>query len=259
MDSAKSTRGTVRALVRGLDILRHVNRVGVCTPAEIARDVGIPRPTVYRLLETLEEQGYVALSPTSNRVRVTRLAAALGDGFAVNSKICQVAGPVLTAAAGQVVWPVDLTVLENAAMVVQETTHARSPLSIDRGMTGYRLPMLRSSAGRCYLGLCPEAEREAILDQIRRLDDPYDAPFLVEPILRRMLDETVKRQLGTRLGTEFQPKTSSFAVPIWSDNRIVACLSVIWTRGALTLSSALQSLEAQMRAMSADISAALEL
>ena len=50
---------SVRALVRGLDILRHVNRVGACRAREIAIATGIPRSTVYRLLETLEEQGYV--------------------------------------------------------------------------------------------------------------------------------------------------------------------------------------------------------
>jgi IclR family transcriptional regulator, mhp operon transcriptional activator len=73
-------RDSVRALVRGLAILRHVNAVGEARPGEIAQALGIPRPTVYRLIETLEEQRYVVMSPTSNRVRVTRRAASLGDG-----------------------------------------------------------------------------------------------------------------------------------------------------------------------------------
>jgi IclR family mhp operon transcriptional activator len=147
--------GSVRALTHGLEILRHVNRVGACRAGEIAKATGIPRPTVYRLLETLEQQGYVVFSPTSNRVRVTRLAASLGDGFAANSELCQVAGPIFAEYAPKIIWPIDLSTYDNAAMVIQETTHNRSPLSIDRGMTGFRLPMMRTSAGRCYLGLCP--------------------------------------------------------------------------------------------------------
>jgi IclR family transcriptional regulator, mhp operon transcriptional activator len=48
-----------RALTRGLAILRHVNAVGEARPGEIARALNLPRPTDYRLLETLEEAGYV--------------------------------------------------------------------------------------------------------------------------------------------------------------------------------------------------------
>ncbi len=254
----KSQSDGVRALVRGLDVLRHVNRTGVCRASEIAKATGIPRPTVYRLLETLEEQGYVAFSPTSNRVRVTRLAASLGDGFAVNSRICQAAGPTFAEHAPKVVWPLDLTTYENAAMVVQETTHDRSPLSIDRGMTGFRLPMLRTSAGRCYLGLCPPAERELILQHLSRTGDPEDLPFLDESYLQPMLRAVRQTSRATRDSEEFQPKTASFAVPVWSAGRILGCVSVIWTRGAMRLEEALQSMEAQVREISAQISAALD-
>ena len=129
-------RESVRALTRGLAILRFVNAAGDPRPSEIAVGLDRPRPTVYRLLQTLEEAGYVALSPTGNRVRVTRLAAHLGDGFAMTSRICQAAGAIFAAYAPKIMWPLDISVYENAAMVIQETTHGRSPLSIDRGMTG---------------------------------------------------------------------------------------------------------------------------
>ena len=146
-DTPRRSRGRAGA-DRGLAILRYVNAAGDPRPSEIAVGLGLPRPTVYRLLQTLEEAGYIVLSPTSNRVRVTRLAAGLGDGFAITSRICQAAGTIFATYAPKVVWPLDISVYENAAMVIQETTHGRSPLSIDRGMTGFRLPMLRTAAGR---------------------------------------------------------------------------------------------------------------
>ena len=52
----------VRALSRGLNIMRLLNRVGAARVGEIALELGLPRTTVYRLLNTLEEDGYVLYS-----------------------------------------------------------------------------------------------------------------------------------------------------------------------------------------------------
>lgn len=243
----RETRDSVRALERGLAILRFINTAGDAKAGEIAAGLGIPRPTVYRLLNTLEELGYVVYSPTSARVRVSSLAASLGDGFASTSAICQAAGPVFSEYAPRLVWPLDLSVYDNAAMVVQETTHARSPLSIDRGMSGYRLPMLRTSAGRAYLALCQDAERELIIDHIRRLEDPDDVPFLEPETLNIMLTEVRRRALAVRNSGSYRPKTSSIAVPVMIDGTIMACVSMIWIRSAMMLAQAIDAYEEPMR------------
>ena len=251
-------RDAVRALIRGLKILRHVNAIGDARPGEIARALGIPRASVYRLIQTLEEEGYVVMSPTSNRVRVTRLAASLGDGFAITSRICQLAGPLFSRYAPRVVWPLVISIYENAAMVIQETTHGRSPLSIDRGMIGYRLPMLRTAAGRCYLGHCGARERELILEHVRRLDDREDRPFLEHRYLGPMLDEVGARGLAVRDAGEFRTQTASIAVPIMASGTVAAALSVIWIRSAMTVEKALTTLETPLREVAASISAALD-
>ena len=245
-------------MTRGLDVLRYVNETGACKAAEIARALDIPRPTIYRLLETLEQEGYVAFSPTSARVRVTRLAASLGDGFGATSELCQVAGPLFAAYSEQIVWPLDLTVYENNAMVIQETTHSRNPLSIDSGMTGYRLPMLRTSAGRCYLAFCPPEEREIIIRHLRRIDDPEDVLFLQEQHIERTLNEVRDDGFGARFGPEFRPKTSSIAVPVMSNGRIVGCISVIWTRTAMNKTEAVGTLAPPLMDLSREIADQLD-
>lgn len=228
----------VRALRRGLAVLRYINAMGGTGVSAIARALDIPRPTVYRLLQTLEEEGYVVFSSSSAQVRVTRRAASLGDGYLAHSRVCEAAGPVFGEYGPRLVWPLDLTVYENAAMVIQETTHTRSPLSIDRGMIGFRLPMLRTSAGRAYLAFCREEERAMILDHLRRLDDPEDAPFLDAGWLARMLEDTLRRGIAVRDGGEFRPKTSSIAVPVVIEARVCAVVSMIWIRSALSLEEA---------------------
>jgi IclR family mhp operon transcriptional activator len=247
----------VRALTRGLAILRYINVSGEARPGEIARALSIPRPTVYRLLETLEEAGYVVLSPSSNRVRVTRLAASLGDGYALTSELCQASGPVFSEYAGRIVWPLDLSVYDNAAMVIQETTHGRSPLSIDRGMTGYKLPILRTSAGRAYVAFCSEEEQRLILNHLRRLGDPEDQPFLEPRYLSQMIEETRARGIAIRSAGEFRNKTASIAVPVMSDGRILACVSMIWIRSAMDVRRALEEFGAPLTEVADRIAATL--
>ncbi|WP_296580575.1 DNA-binding transcriptional regulator [Xanthobacter sp.] len=259
---AQDRTDSVRALRRGLAVLRHINAVGSTSAAAIARALDIPRPTVYRLLQTLEEEGYVAFSASSSQVRVTRLSASLGDGYAAHSRVCQAAGPVFGEHGPRLVWPLDLTVYENAAMVIHETTHTRSPLSIDRGMIGYRLPMLRTSAGRAYLAFCRPEERAMILDHLRRIDDPEDRPFLDDAWLKRMVEDTRRRAVAVRDGGEFRPKTSSIAAPVILGDRVEAVVSMIWIRSALSLDDALsahsEALQGTAAAIAREVSAQLQ-
>jgi IclR family mhp operon transcriptional activator len=251
-------QGSVRALTRGLAILRHVNAMGEARPGEIARALNIPRPTVYRLLETLEEAGYVAFSASSNLVRVTRLAAALGDGYALRSELCQAAAPLFAEYGARLVWPIDLSVYENTAMVILETTHGRSPLSIDRAMIGYRLPMLRTSAGRAYLSFCGEEERTLILDHLQRLGDTADLPFLDPLWFNRMADETRAHGFAIRDAGEFRPQTASIAAPVQSGGMMIGCISMIWIRSAMDTSKAIGSHAKPLCELAAKIGAAIE-
>ncbi|WSH63952.1 DNA-binding transcriptional regulator [Rhizobium ruizarguesonis] len=233
-----SAQGGVRALVRGLAVLREVNLLGAARPGEIATSLGLPRPTVYRLLQTLEEEGLVAFSSTNNRVRVTRLAASLGDGSAAMSVLCQAAGPLFSEYLPKVVWPLDLSIYESAAMVIQETTHGRSPLSVDRGMIGYRLPVLRTSAGRAYLAFISDEERRLIVAHIRRLAVPEDLSFLEAIDLNDLLADIRAKGYATREAGEFRPNTSSIAVPVKLGGTTTACVSIIWIRSALSINEA---------------------
>ena len=237
----------VRAFKRGLDVLHEVNRSGGIRAGDVARQLDLPRPTVYRLLETLEELGYVARSASDDRFRVTRRASSLGDGYDPGIVICQAAAPYIAELSKQLVWPVDLSTYENAAMVIQETTHRRSPLSIDRGMIGKRLPMLRTSAGRAYLAACTSSERDIIVSHLRRLGETEDRPFLEARRLARMLKETSRQGYAVRNAGEFNPKTASIAVPIVRNDVVFGCISIIWIRSALSLEEAVSKFAAPMR------------
>ncbi len=248
----------VRALVRGLAVLRAVSLSRGARVADIAARLGLPRATVYRLVETLATAGYVTVSSSSGLVRATRLAATLGSGATEEAALAQAADALFAAAAPRFVWPLDISVHDDGAMLILETTHGQSPLSLDRGMAGFRLPMLRSSAGRCWLAHCPEAERDAILDSLHRRADPEDAPYLTPAYVARLRAETVARGgLATREAGEFRPMTASMALPVRREGLLVGCLSMIWIRSAQTLAQAQARAEAPLRDLVHRLEAAL--
>lgn len=221
--------------------------------AELARQIGLPRPTVHRLLETLEEEGFVTRSASDNRFRVTLRASSLGAGYSGSAALSQVAGPVLTALGRKLVWPVDLVTCHAGMMVVQETTHARSPLSLDYGMIGMQLPMLRTASGRAYLAYCSREERMALLSYLRHIDDPADRPFLENQALSILIGTVLadgyatRSNIGLPIPGTSATKTYSIGVPILSGLVLHGCLAVIWRAEAVGFSEAIAGFLPAMR------------
>jgi IclR family transcriptional regulator, mhp operon transcriptional activator len=229
------TRG-VRALERGLAVLAAMNRHKVASVVELARETRLPRPTVYRLLETLGRAGFVTRSGSADRFCLARRVRTLSDGFVDDEWITTIATPLMAAFTAAHVWPVALMTFEEGRMLIRETTHPASSLSIDYGMVGRRLPMLRTAAGRSYLAFCPANERRTILDMLSHSPEPedrYDERRL--PALLRDI-----RARGCALqDREINPKTSGISVPIVGQ-RLLGCVSMVWIASALTLEEAQQ-------------------
>lgn len=213
----------IRALSRGLDVLAALNRLGEATAAALSAETGVPRATVYRVLETLRADGYVAAAEERWSLRLG--VRALSDGFEDEEWITAIAIPALHALTAGIRWPSDLATLEGTAMVIRATTHKVAPFSIDRAMLGRALPVLESSLGRAWLAFSPSAERDALL---------------------RLLGGTPRLGAVRRLGYALRasggpwPHTRSVAVPIMAGGRVMACINAIWMARAVTVEEGLR-------------------
>src|SRR5271157_1577534 len=88
--------GGVRSLERGLALLLAMNRRRLPSVVELAQDTRLPRPTVYRLLQTLSRTGFVTRSSPHDRYCLTRRVRALSDGFADEDWIAEIAAPLMS-------------------------------------------------------------------------------------------------------------------------------------------------------------------
>src|SRR5271168_2466158 len=112
-ESGKKARGgSVRSLERGLAVLAAMNRRKFPSVLELARDTRLPRPTVYRLLETLNRTGFVTRGSPHDRYCLTSQVRALSDGFAEDDWITEIAAPQMSELTHQLVWPVALMTFE---------------------------------------------------------------------------------------------------------------------------------------------------
>ncbi len=218
----------IRALARGLAVLQALNRRGTATVLDLARDTGLPRPTVHRVMETLEVEGYVARGTSDDRYRPRLAVRGLSEGFKDEEWVAAVAAPALAALTGRILWPCDVATPDGTRMVIRDTTHRIAPLSIDRGMVGRRLPMLASSVGLAYLAHCGEAERTALLRLLAVSDDPADAPARDPAAVARLLGPVRRRGHAVRQGGALWPHTGSLGVPIRHAGRVIGCVNVIW-------------------------------
>ena len=254
--SKKARGGSVRSLERGLAVLAAMNRRKLPSVMELARDTRLPRPTVYRLLETLSRGGFVTRSSPHDRYCLARGVRTLSDGFVEDDWIADIAAPLMTQFTRDLVWPVALLTFEESRMLVRETTHEASTLSIDHGMVGRSLPMLRTAAGRCYLAFCPAKERRAILEMLSRSKALEDRWAREPQRLTKLLD-AIKAKGYAIQDREINPKTTGIAVPVRLGTRVLGSLSSIWISSALTIENAEAELHPPLATTAARIADAI--
>lgn len=161
-------RDTVSALARGIAVLRCFGEgVGTLSHGDIARQTRIPKPTVTRLVATLETLGFLRQTSGSDRYALAAGVLPLARAFLAGLDVRASARPHMMALADEFDASVNLAVCEGAEMVVIEACRTRSNALTSRLDIGSRLRLTRSALGRAYLGGLDDAAREALLRDLR--------------------------------------------------------------------------------------------
>jgi IclR family transcriptional regulator, mhp operon transcriptional activator len=249
----ESTR-PIRALMRGLDALMVLNLRDGATVSEVAQEIRLPRTTVYRILETLCNAGFVFRDASDDRYRLTILVRALSGGFDDEAWVNQIAKPVIDELCREIVWPVSIATLSGTAMTVRETTDHASPLAVERYSAGTRAPLLTSASGRVYLAFCPVAQRDTILDILARSTKEEDKLGRTPRTdLSRMLADIKAQGYATSTRTRRLVEDISVSVPILLDDRVLACLTVRFGSSAVPLKTGLERFLPKLRESAAKI------
>ncbi len=248
----ESTR-PIRALVRGLDALTVLNSRDGATVSEVAQEIRLPRTTVYRILETLSGAGFVFRDAGDDRYRLTVMVRALSGGFDEDAWVTQLAKPLIGDLGRDIAWPVSISTALGNSMIVRETS--ASALLDERHAAGHRMPMLSTAPGRVYLSFCAPPQRDTLIDIFARSGREEDrlarAP---RTELTRMLSEIRSAGYAATSRTRRLVEEISVSVPVLSEDRVLACLTVRFAANALAQRAGIERFVPRLRQCASKIS-----
>jgi len=172
----------VTALYRGLEVLRcftpDTPELGV---SEIARMIGLPQPTAWRLCYTLSKLGYIVPGHNSDRWRVGPGVLTLGHASITHAGVAEFAYPLMKAVADKFEASVSLAEPDRNAMVIVQRAESPAILKLNLHI-GSQLSIVDSSLGWAYLAALSGVDRARILADITSSGPDNEASFNTEAI-----------------------------------------------------------------------------
>lgn len=246
----------MQSLTRGLAVIKSVIANEPCTLHQIHQDTGLPKPTLLRILESLELQGVVFRPIDDRRFRISNNSFLFNRERDLSVILQEVAVPVLSSLCKDIAWPTDLTVREGHRMIVVASNRMLSPFPIKPSPHGHQPDMLLTAVGRAYLAHCPEAEKDEIIASIRK-EEPMHSLIRDTQALDAMLEET--RKLGYGVRSKFKHDGfSAIAVPIMVRDAPIACMNLFYYKRAVSLENITSDHLARLKLAAAEIARLIE-
>jgi IclR family transcriptional regulator, mhp operon transcriptional activator len=238
----------IKSLIRGLQIIEVLSQLGWAKIGEISTVSGIDRTSVYRLINTLVQAGYLTRRLDDGAVALTPKLVVLADTLKNDDIVIQFAWPYLFALSKDVLWPCDFASLDAGKVIIRLSTHKISPKSIHRRMVGKERYLLRSALGLAILSAMSDEERERSLLLIERLGDSTNSRDVRDrKFIGRTVDAVRRRGYASSSG-QTEAKISAIALPVMGSNASVAgAINVVFFRSAMTTEKAAERYLGKMK------------
>jgi DNA-binding IclR family transcriptional regulator len=207
----------VQSVDRALSIMEILARDDWSGVTEIAKELGIHKSTVFRLVSTLERRGFVEQHAATQKYRLGFAVVRLASGVRSELDLTQIARPVcerLSQWAGETV---NLSVLE-AGEVVNIDQVNLSGATVSVNWIGRRSALHATSTGKVFLAFTPPERREAYIR--RGLPAVTERTITDADELRAHLAEVRQRGFGAAL-EELEVGLHAVAAPVFSHDGVV--------------------------------------
>jgi DNA-binding IclR family transcriptional regulator len=201
------------AASQALTVLRLLARHTEPVPASaIARDLGLPRSTIYHLLAVLRDQGFVVHLPEERRYGLGVAAFELGSAYTRQAPLQRMARQSLVRLVDATRHNAHLAVLHgrDVLYVIEERAPGRPPLVTD---VGVRLPSQLTASGLAMLASLPPQQVRALFPSRDAFVQRHGLGPTTLPGLRALLTRVRQDGFAVEDGT-VTPEFASVAAPV---------------------------------------------
>lgn len=219
------TRYAVPALTRGLQLLMQFSaEQRELTGAELARRLDAPRASIFRLLHTLEQLGFVERAGDSSSYRLGLAVLRLGYAYLASMELNEHARPVLDALAAATGYSSHLVVRDGRDVVFVAKTAGQQAL-FHSIQVGARLPAHATVLGRILLGGLDTAALTALFGPGPLQAFTPQTPASIKK-LKALIDHDRAQGHGISQGG-FESGISVIAAPVQDqDGNVTAAISI---------------------------------
>ena len=238
------------ALEKGLDILELLARSSApLSMADISEGVGRSKGEIFRMLQVLEDRGYIARGAGENGYALTHRLFMLGMEQPPVKGMMEAALPVMHRLADQVQQPCHLSVTSREEIVVVARVDAPGEIGLVVRV-GHRRPMAHSTSGVVLFAFQGEAIRERWLALLREAEPGLDA----ESFLQRVAQA---RASGVaRASSDVVDGVVDLSAPVLQHGHAICALTVPFLETRTAAAQAEAALE-PLRTAAAEISGTL--
>ena len=213
----------VQSVDRALLVLEILGKLGTAGVTEIARELGVHKSTVSRLIAVLESRGFVEQLSDRGKYRLGFAIVRLAGSTSAQMDLAKESQPICDELAADSGETTNIAILDAGRII--NVVEAVGPAEITlRSWVGQSCPAHATSSGKVLLaGLSPERVRELLGDRL----PAYTPDTVTEPAaLAAELDE-VRRSGWAGVREELEVGLNAVAAPVRdSGGKIIAALSV---------------------------------
>lgn len=212
---AAAERGESIAL-RAFAVLEQVSRANAAlTLDELTQALGLPKPTVFRILNMLHDADLLRKDAATKRYSIGPRLTAFGMDLWRSNALRAPWREVLEQAVRQVGESCNLTVLENNRVLYLDRVETDRPLRLHL-QPGTRVPLHCTASGKLFLAAMPEEQFEQWLEHTP-LEQHTPNTITDAKALRREVERVRRTGVGLHDGELFEDSVS-VAVPVLDEH-----------------------------------------
>lgn len=225
----------IRAIERAMNVLQELNLHPINTIAQLHARTKLPKPTLVRILRTLEEAGYVENDTRQGGYQVSGLVTSLSSGFHKGPLVVEAGRAWAIAMTRKHKWPIAIALPDYDGMVVRFSTVPDSFISPFHSTVNKRLCLLTRGLGLAYLAFLEKDEFDLIIDVLKRSDDPENALSHHPAELKRVIGKVHRDGYATRSSLVEPKNSNTIGVPIISQGgRVLASIGLTYFTSAFS-------------------------